>query len=61
MGGRRICPAQQNVLTDVACILVRLLQHFKEIENRDECLEYVDKIVFTRESRNGCKVAFVLA
>jgi cytochrome P450 len=61
MGGRRICPAQQNVQTDVACILVRLMQRFKACENRDECLEYVDKIVFTRESRNGVKVGFVLA
>ena len=61
MGGRRICPAQQNVLTDVACILVRLLQRFADIENRDKCLAYVDKIAFTRESRNGCKVAFIRA
>ena len=58
MGGRRICPAQQNVLTDVACIMVRLMQKFERIENRDGCLEYVDRIVFTRESRNGVKVAF---
>lgn len=61
MGGRRICPAQQNVLTDVACILVRLMQKFKALENRDECLEYVDKIVFTRESRNGVKVGLIPA
>ena len=59
MGGRRICPAQQNVLTDVAYILVRLLREFKALENRDECFEYVDKIVFTRESRHGVNVAFV--
>lgn len=59
MGGRRICPAQQNVLTDVAYILVRLLREFKTLENWDECFEYVDRIVFTRESRNGVKVAFV--
>ncbi|KAN0093726.1 cytochrome P450 alkane hydroxylase-like protein [Hyaloscypha variabilis] len=58
MGGRRICPAQQNVLTDVAYILVRLLREFKALENRDECFEYMDKIVFTRESRHGVKVAF---
>jgi cytochrome P450 len=59
MGGRRICPAQQNVLTDVAYIMVRLMQRYKALENRDECYEYVDKIVFTRESRNGAKVGFI--
>ncbi|PQE10070.1 Cytochrome P450 family protein [Rutstroemia sp. NJR-2017a BVV2] len=59
MGGRRICPAQQNALTDVCYVLVRLAREFRAIENRDETLEYVDKIVFTRESKNGVKVAFV--
>jgi len=59
MGGRRICPAQQNVLTDVCYVLVRLLKEFRALENRDPCLEYVDTIVFTRESKNGAKVAFV--
>lgn len=59
MGGRRICLAQQNVLTDVCYVLVRLTREFKACENRDECLEYFDKIVFTRESKNGVKVAFV--
>ncbi|PMD38396.1 cytochrome P450 alkane hydroxylase-like protein [Hyaloscypha variabilis F] len=44
MGGRRI---------------YMLLREFKALENRDECFEYVDKIVFTRESRHGVKVAFV--
>ncbi|KUJ19695.1 cytochrome P450 alkane hydroxylase-like protein, partial [Mollisia scopiformis] len=58
MGGRRICPAQQNVLTDVACIMVRLMQRFKGLENRNECYEYVDRIAFTRESRNDVKVGF---
>ncbi|CAG8977832.1 hypothetical protein HYALB_00008998 [Hymenoscyphus albidus] len=61
MGGRRICPAQQNVLTDVAFVLVRLLQKFEGCENRDECVEHVDAQVFTKESRNGVKVAFTLA
>ncbi|KAH8652617.1 cytochrome P450 alkane hydroxylase-like protein [Tricladium varicosporioides] len=59
MGGRRICPAQQNVYTDVAYILVRLAREFKAIENRDEQFEYVDNIVFVRESKNGVKVAFI--
>ena len=57
--GRRICPAQQNVLTDGYYVLVRLMREFKSCENRDECLEYVDKIAFMRECKNGVKVAFV--
>ncbi|KUJ09334.1 cytochrome P450 alkane hydroxylase-like protein [Mollisia scopiformis] len=61
MGGRRICPAQQNVLTDVCYVLVRLAREFKAVERRDETLAYVDAIVFTRESKNGAKVAFVPA
>ncbi|KAM3070968.1 hypothetical protein ACMFMG_009876 [Clarireedia jacksonii] len=48
MGGRRICPAQQNALTDA-------------IENRDSVWKYVDRNVFTRESKNGVKDAFVPA
>ncbi|KAH6678277.1 cytochrome P450 alkane hydroxylase-like protein [Halenospora varia] len=61
LGGRRICPAQQNVLTDVSYILVRMMQEFKTCENRDECYEYVEEMVFTKESRNGVKVAFIPA
>ncbi|TVY85342.1 Cytochrome P450 monooxygenase lepH [Lachnellula suecica] len=61
LGGRRICPAQQNVLTDICYVLVRLAKEFQAVENRDECFEYVDRIVFTRESKNGVKVAFVPA
>ncbi|CAG8952679.1 hypothetical protein HYFRA_00008921, partial [Hymenoscyphus fraxineus] len=59
MGGRRICPAQQNVLTDVAFVLVKLLQTFQACQNRDDCAEYIDAHIFTKESRNGVKVAFV--
>ena len=59
MGGRRICPAQQNVLTDVSFVLVKLLQEFRACENRDECMKYVEEHVFIKESRNGVKVAFV--
>jgi len=59
MGGRRICPAMQNVLTDVAYVLVRLGREFGGLERRDEGWEYVDKIVFTRECKDGVKVALV--
>ncbi|KAF7941177.1 hypothetical protein EAE99_000814 [Botrytis elliptica] len=59
MGGRRICPAQQNALTDVAFVLATLARNFKVIENRGPHLEYVDKIVFTRECADGVQIAFV--
>jgi len=58
MGGRRSCPAQQNTYTNMAFFLVRMVQEFKTIENRDECMEYVEEYLMTKQSRNGVKVAF---
>jgi cytochrome P450 monooxygenase len=58
MGGRQIYPAQHNALTDMAFFLVKLVQEFATIENRDDCLEYVEEYVMTKQSRNGVKVAF---
>ncbi|PQE17817.1 Cytochrome P450 family protein [Rutstroemia sp. NJR-2017a BVV2] len=57
-GGRRTCPAQQNAYTDMAYFLVRMAQEFKTIQNRDDCLEYVEEYVMTKSSRNGVKIAF---
>ncbi|CAD6445429.1 3b8f7eed-1997-42f7-9c71-b2036d479420 [Sclerotinia trifoliorum] len=57
-GGRRTCPAQQNAYTDMAFFLVRMVQEFKTIQNRDDCFEYVEEYVMTKSSRNGVKVAF---
>lgn len=34
LGGARLCPARQKILTQYALFLVRFLQEFKEIENR---------------------------
>ena len=58
LGGRRVCPAQQQVLCEIAYILTRLAQDFVTCENRDECYDYVEEQVFTKESRNGIRVAF---
>ena len=60
-GGRRICPAQQNVLTDVAYVLSRLVQEFEVCENRDPSMNYVEGRVFTPQSKNGIQVAFLIA
>ena len=56
-GGPRICPAQQQVLTHVVYILVRLTQRFESIENCDPVLEYIEQMNMAFESRNGVKVA----
>jgi cytochrome P450 len=59
LGGARICPAQQQVLTQTVYLLVRLTREFVRIENRDEVWEYVEAAKGIVESRNGVKVAFV--
>lgn len=57
LGGPRICPAQQQVLTQAVYVLVRLVREFAGIENRDPTREYVEMTKMTVESRNGVKIA----
>ena len=59
--GPRICPAQQQVLTQAAYVLVRLVQEFETLENRDPVLEYVEVTRLVTESQNGVKVALIPA
>ncbi|KAG6040619.1 hypothetical protein E4U41_007683 [Claviceps citrina] len=56
-GGPRICPAQQQVMTQSVYLLVRMVQRFETMENRDPCLEYVEQLKLMVESRNGVQVA----
>lgn len=56
-GGPRICPAQQQVYTQFTYLLVRLTREFELLENRDPCIEYVETISVTAQSRNGVQVA----
>ena len=56
-GGPRICPAQQQVLTQAVYLLVRMATMYERIENRDTCVEYVEMTKMLTESRNGVKVA----
>lgn len=56
-GGPRICPAQQQVLTQAVYLLVRMVTTFEKIENRDPCIEYMELTKMLTESRNGAKVA----
>ena len=55
--GPRICPAQQQVLTQAVYLLVRMVLAYERIENRDSSLEYVELTKMLTESRNGVKVA----
>ena len=57
LGGIRMCPAQNQVLTQVSYLLVRFAQEFQTLENRDPVLEYVEKVTMTIESKNGVKIA----
>ncbi|PQE28624.1 Cytochrome P450 family protein [Rutstroemia sp. NJR-2017a BBW] len=56
-GGPRICPAQQQVLTQALYLLVRMAREFVRIENRDPVEEYVEMVRMSTQSRNGVKVA----
>ena len=56
LGGPRICPAQQQVLTQAIYVLVRLVREFLVIENRDPTQEYVELTKITVESRNGVQI-----
>lgn len=58
LGGARKCPAQQMMLTQYALIVVRFMQKFEAIENRDPESAFVEQITFSKQSRNGLKVAF---
>ena len=58
-GGMRMCPAQNQVLTQVSYLLVRMAQEFQAIENRDSVWEYEEEIKMTVESWNGVKIALI--
>ncbi|KAI4114096.1 MAG: hypothetical protein LQ338_008053 [Usnochroma carphineum] len=58
-GGPRVCPGQNLALTEVAYTIVKMLQVFKAIENRDPILEFVEVYKLTTDSKNGAKVAFM--
>lgn len=57
LGGPRICPANQQVLTYATYTLVRLTREFASIENRDPVLQYVELTTMATRSRNGVKIS----
>ncbi|KAI9657902.1 MAG: hypothetical protein M1821_002559 [Bathelium mastoideum] len=60
-GGPRICPAQQMAFTQSAFVVVKLLERFGSLENRDPEWRYVEENKVTLESRNGCLVGLMPA
>ncbi|KAL8729372.1 MAG: hypothetical protein Q9166_004765 [cf. Caloplaca sp. 2 TL-2023] len=56
-GGPRVCPGQNLALTEVAYTIVKILQTFKSIENRDPVIGFVEVYKITTSSRNGAKVS----
>ena len=55
-GGPRVCPGQQLGVAEVSYTIVRILQTFQSIENRDPVDEFIENYKVTTESRNGAKV-----
>lgn len=60
-GGPRVCPGQRMALMQVRYTTIRILQKFKEIENRDPVLEFVEQYRIIACSKNGAKVALIPA
>lgn len=56
-GGRRICPAQQQVLTQFTYLLVRLAREFEVLENRGPSMGCIGSINVPAQSRHGVQVA----
>lgn len=55
-GGPRICVAREYALTEAKYVVVRLLQEFSRIEDRDGT-DFVPEVMVTMASKNGVKVA----
>ena len=58
-GGPRICPGQQLALTEVGYSIIKIVEAFPAIENRDPVLEFVEHYKLSTESKNGAKVALI--
>ncbi|THV51506.1 hypothetical protein BGAL_0108g00020 [Botrytis galanthina] len=61
LGGGRICPAQQMAPIEVFYLVVRSMQEFKVIENRDPEKKFVAGMKLSMGSENSVKVGFEVA
>ena len=59
-GGPRVCPARQLALTEVSYVVVRLVQRFKTLENRDPG-PWVEALKMSLASKNGVQVGLIPA
>ncbi|KAI9642234.1 hypothetical protein NHQ30_009036 [Ciborinia camelliae] len=59
-GGPRMCPGRNLALTETAYVLARMAQEWREVECKDEVLEWVEEMKMTATSKNGIKVGFVV-
>ena len=59
-GGTRICPAQQLALTEMGYVVVRLVQQFKMLENRDH-RPWEEMLKMTLASKKGVQVGMIPA
>ena len=60
-GGPRVCPGQQLGMAQVAYTIVRIMQTFESMENRDPVDEFAENYKVTTESKNGAKVCLTPA
>ena len=58
-GGPRVCPGQQLALTEIGYSVVKIVQAFPRIENRDAVMKFIEHYKITTESKNGAKVALL--
>ncbi|KAL2069202.1 hypothetical protein VTL71DRAFT_15540 [Oculimacula yallundae] len=56
-GGPRVCPGRNLAMVQAQFVLVRMLQAFGGIENRDPVFDFVELFKLVTESKNGVKVA----
>ncbi|ORY13585.1 cytochrome P450 [Clohesyomyces aquaticus] len=56
-GGARICLGQQFALTEASYVLVRLMQEFERMDNRDPVEAWREQIGLVTKTRNGTSVA----
>lgn len=56
-GGPRVCPGQNLALTETGYAIVKILETFERIENRDPVKDFVEVYKLTTDSKNGAKLA----
>ncbi|CAG8958276.1 hypothetical protein HYFRA_00000631 [Hymenoscyphus fraxineus] len=57
--GPRTCPAKNLAEVEIAYVLARMAKEWKEVECRDEVVEWVEELRVSTSSRNGTVVGLV--